>query len=95
MRNELRGVEKMACHAGLKAFYPRWLERGQAGFTESQGSQRRNAEETAKSSRAQVQATRRPRDVAKASGIPKSMIETSGVAFEQALRARRSFQERR
>jgi hypothetical protein len=23
MRNELRDVEKMTCHAGLKAFYPR------------------------------------------------------------------------
>ena len=43
----------------------------------------------------QTQAMWRPREVAKASGIPKSIIETTGAAFERALRARRSFQERR
>ena len=42
-----------------------------------------------------TQAMWRPRAVAKASGIPKSLIETSGAAFGRALRARRSAQERR
>jgi len=32
---------------------------------------------------------RRPREVAKASGIPNSLIETSGAVFGRALRARR------
>ena len=42
-----------------------------------------------------TQAIWRPREVAKASDIPKSMIETFGAAFGRALRARRSAQERR
>lgn len=42
-----------------------------------------------------AQALRRPRDVAKASGIPKSLIETSGAVFKRTLRAKRSAQERR
>jgi hypothetical protein len=42
-----------------------------------------------------AQAMRRPSAVAKASGIPKSLIETSGAADLRALRARRCSQERR
>ncbi len=42
-----------------------------------------------------AQAMRGPRTVAKASSIPKSLIETSRAVFRRALRARRLSQERR
>ncbi len=69
------------------------IRNGQARLTELQRNQRGRLEETAKPSHAQ--AIRRPRAVAKASGIPKRLIETSGAVFGRALRARRSAQERR
>jgi hypothetical protein len=69
---------------------------GQARLSEPQRSLRTKAFcFTEAEGRANLQAMRRPREVAKASGIPKSLIETSGAAGLRALRARRSAQERR
>jgi hypothetical protein len=67
---------------------PSWTSNDQARFTGSQRSQRVRES-------SQSQAMRRPRAVAKVSGIQKSLIETSGAVFERALRAKHSAQERR
>ena len=66
---------------------------GQVRLTKSQKSQRGIPEELARSSH--PQAIWRPREVAKASGIPKSLIATFGAVFGRALRVRRAAQERR
>ncbi len=83
----------MDCHAGFEDVLLLLIRNDQARLTERQRDQRGRPEESAKSSHAQ--AIRRPRVVAKASGIPKSLIETSGAVFGRALHARRCSQERR
>ena len=107
MRNEVRRAEKWLVKRLDEALLS-VTRNDQTRIIELQGS-KRALPEHAKRMRANEhekllvheselnhpQAMRRPREVAKASGIPKSLIETSGAVFERALRARRCSQERR